>query len=78
MAKRSKSYLNRRSIITRSVLVEKRPFLVLWTPTTTMLDSGEYRVQVSDFNEEYYVIMEGNYSGQLLEKFLCSKIQINE
>ncbi len=64
-------------ILIRTVLTEKRPFMVLWTaPTRDIAET--YEVQNSDEHKDYYKITYGYYRGYLVEKALCKSLKQNE
>ncbi len=63
-----------RKAITRSVIIEKSPFLVLCTFPNNPLGGGEFRVQNSNYSEKFYIIMEGKHNGDLVGKKYCVKI----
>jgi hypothetical protein len=71
MAKRSKLYLNRRSIITRSVLIEKIPFMV---SCNEYYATEKYLVRNWEYDKEFYLITEGMDSGCVVHKVFCTRL----
>ncbi len=62
-----------RDTLTRSVLIEKKPFMV---SCEVPLDrcNKEYMVRNWEYNNEFYIIVEGTDYGCVLYKELCTRL----